>query len=306
MYCPLCSNRNIITVETISEELSMAQCMKCYLIFSSNMNINFNYNEEKTHYRWEIKIVIEQIRKLLNKKRIKILEIGSGDGRHLTKLKRIFKDKIELYATDLANHLVSPEICFIEFQELLRNKKIFLNKFDVVFAFHVLEHVPDPLLFLKQALSLLRPHGKLIISVPNPARITKKVFKKESWDNPPYHLTRWNKKVFKNVADLLKVSNCTVINSPFSIYDYYILIHDMKVCLSSKRNVIASISKTKRTRRVNTKIKGKFFPKFRIVIVKTISSFSAILGTLLWIGIYFYARINKSIYGMSLIAILKK
>ena len=241
MHCPLCANLDVVTIETISEDLSMAQCMKCYLIFSSDMNINFNYNEEKTHYRWEIKIVIKQIRKLLNKKKIKILEIGSGDGRHLTKLKRIFKNKIELYATDLANHITSPNIYFIEFQELLRNKKNFLNKFDIVFAFHVLEHVPDPLLFLEEALSLLRPHGKLIVSVPNPARMTKKVFKKESWDNPPYHLTRWNKKVFKHVADLLKVSNYTVINSPFSIYDYYILIHDMKVCLSSKRNVIASI-----------------------------------------------------------------
>lgn len=39
--------------------------------------------------------------------------------------------------------------------------------FDVIVAFHVLEHVQDPVGFLHQAMSRLRPHGLIYVRVPN-------------------------------------------------------------------------------------------------------------------------------------------
>lgn len=40
-------------------------------------------------------------------------------------------------------------------------------KFDMIIHFFVLEHIQDPLLFLKRQLELLKPNGKIIFEVPN-------------------------------------------------------------------------------------------------------------------------------------------
>ena len=43
----------------------------------------------------------------------------------------------------------------------------YFNQCDVVFSFDVIEHVEDPVLFLKQVKQLLAPNGELIIITPN-------------------------------------------------------------------------------------------------------------------------------------------
>ncbi|WP_289686459.1 class I SAM-dependent methyltransferase [Helicobacter rodentium] len=41
------------------------------------------------------------------------------------------------------------------------------NKYDVITAFHVIEHLQDPIEILQQLASLLKENGKMIIEVPN-------------------------------------------------------------------------------------------------------------------------------------------
>ena len=40
-------------------------------------------------------------------------------------------------------------------------------KFDLIIHFFVLEHIADPLTFLKKLLSLLKKNGKIVFEVPN-------------------------------------------------------------------------------------------------------------------------------------------
>lgn len=60
------------------------------------------------------------------------------------------------------------------------------GKFDAVFLFSVLEHIPEPLQFFSTAKKLLKADGKLIISVPNSSYfllfyILRKSLKIEPW-----------------------------------------------------------------------------------------------------------------------------
>ncbi len=63
------------------------------------------------------------------------------------------------------------------------------QRFDVVTAFEVLEHNPNPLEFIRTLSQAVLPKGFLAISVPNRNRWP--AFRYD-WDNPPNHLTRWS------------------------------------------------------------------------------------------------------------------
>jgi 2-polyprenyl-3-methyl-5-hydroxy-6-metoxy-1,4-benzoquinol methylase len=62
--------------------------------------------------------------------------------------------------------------------------------FDVVCAFQVLEHVPDPVAMAAAATRCLRPGGRLVVSVPNRERL--RLGGLDPLDHPPHHVTRWS------------------------------------------------------------------------------------------------------------------
>jgi SAM-dependent methyltransferase len=69
------------------------------------------------------------------------------------------------------------------------------GRYDVVSMIEVLEHLDDPVGFLRLAGRLLKPGGRLLIAVPDTRRRTP--FGRDSWDYPPHHLTRWSPKALR-------------------------------------------------------------------------------------------------------------
>jgi SAM-dependent methyltransferase len=63
--------------------------------------------------------------------------------------------------------------------------------FDVVCAFQVLEHVPDPREFVAAGLACLRPGGRLILSVPGDESFVGRE-RHNLLNLPPHHVTRWS------------------------------------------------------------------------------------------------------------------
>ena len=63
------------------------------------------------------------------------------------------------------------------------------RRFDVVTFFEVLEHLDEPLEFLRKVKTVLKPGGYIALSVPNRRR-TLDIHGIE--DNPPHHLTKWD------------------------------------------------------------------------------------------------------------------
>jgi SAM-dependent methyltransferase len=67
------------------------------------------------------------------------------------------------------------------------------GRFDVVTAFHVLEHVPDPVAMLRRMLQWLAPGGVLIVEVPNAGGLGAALFGK-AWAGLelPRHLSHFS------------------------------------------------------------------------------------------------------------------
>ena len=71
--------------------------------------------------------------------------------------------------------------------------------FDVVTAFQVLEHAPDPVAFLRACLALLKPGGTLVIGVPDHESYLGNL-RNFVLNAPPHHVTWWNQKSLTRLA----------------------------------------------------------------------------------------------------------
>jgi len=97
----------------------------------------------------------------------KILEIGSGYGFVLEFLNRLGYDvkgiEISKERRKISKRITSAPI--LNFNLLLSKPKI--GKFDTLMMFQVLEHISNPVDFLKNTKKLLKNKGKIVIEVPN-------------------------------------------------------------------------------------------------------------------------------------------
>jgi 2-polyprenyl-3-methyl-5-hydroxy-6-metoxy-1,4-benzoquinol methylase len=98
----------------------------------------------------------------------KVLELGFGEGNFTEELS---KQEISLTVVEGSSVLVekAKEIYGnrIRFECALFEQYKPQNKFDVIVATHVLEHVDDPVSLLKTMKNWLNDNGKIIIIVPN-------------------------------------------------------------------------------------------------------------------------------------------
>lgn len=208
-------------------DYEMRICENCSLIFANPLipgdnnfyNLVTKQNNYYTKFRWEYGKVMEIINK--NAEKI-ILDIGCGDGYFLELLKNeknirgigidttetsinICKHKgLEGYCTDLKKFIIS------------RNTKDNKLYFDYVVAFHLLEHISDPLGFMEDVKKILKPGGKILISTPlSPMSFEYSWF--DPLNNPPHHMTRWSVKSYQKLATKLKMNVTFYLPTPNNI-----------------------------------------------------------------------------------------
>jgi SAM-dependent methyltransferase len=86
---------------------------------------------------------------------------------------------------------------------------------DAVFAFQVLEHVPDPRAFLLSMLAATKPGGLVVFSVPN-----EDSFLHHEVNNvtnlPPHHATRWSDATFERLGSTVGAQRVAVSYEPLT------------------------------------------------------------------------------------------
>jgi 2-polyprenyl-3-methyl-5-hydroxy-6-metoxy-1,4-benzoquinol methylase len=139
-----------------------------------------------------------------DKNSARILEIGSGLGYLVFALIRAEYDAVGLDTSQTAvnfakenygNHYLCTNLL-----EYSRNNP---ESFDIVILAEVLEHVDNPLNFIKLILSLLKPNGKIIITTPN-----KSFYKEAIWasDSPPVHFWWFSEESMNHIAEAVNMS----------------------------------------------------------------------------------------------------
>ncbi len=190
-----------------NDTLDVLECNNCGLVFLSNLgHIDESYYEDSSMSEgldvkeWLNETCVDDERRfefvkemIINKD---IIDFGSGAGGFLLKAKEVAKSvtAIEL-DNKIAEHYKQNNILRVTEINSLENER-----YDVITAFHVLEHLSEPIEILKLLVFKLKKGGKLIVEVPNSEDALLTIYKNEAFSNFTYwspHLFFYNSKTLQ-------------------------------------------------------------------------------------------------------------
>lgn len=148
-----------------------------------------------------------------------VIDVGAGDGLFLEALRdrgvgaigidfREGASEWNEKTDDCANQVVRFAVDLNDPAERTAAAVRFGGSADWVTAFHVLEHLTEPVAFVRFLRDLVGGCGSLAVSVPNRHRFDPAA--SQPLDCPPHHLTRWSKKNLEILGRSVGAATCQV------------------------------------------------------------------------------------------------
>ena len=107
----------------------------------------------------------------------RVLDVGCGSGGFLQRMQSIGWQvegvELDASAAQLAAASISGPVHVAD----LAGAGLAADRFDAVTMSHVIEHVPDPLGYLREAFRVCRPGGRLVLATPNAKALGHRVFR---------------------------------------------------------------------------------------------------------------------------------
>ena len=228
LCCPLCHSENINEIENIrvadlkksykrmvgdsisdefigTQDISFMYCVDCDLKFFNPaitgsetfyeklQKIDWYYMDEKDEYDYAKMFINEED---------SVLEIGSGKGAFSKKIKS--NNYIGLELSSKAIDIAAKDNISILNESIQKHAVNNSNKYDVVCAFQVLEHVADIKSFIESSIKCLKPNGILIYSIPSADSFVS-LAPNGILNMPPHHISWWSDKALSNLTDLFGI-----------------------------------------------------------------------------------------------------
>jgi SAM-dependent methyltransferase len=161
-------------------------------------------------FRWEYGQVAALLRaeKTVAAPDFKVLDVGCGKGDFLRSLD--FLPAQKKFALDLNEPAIRAcreqgfPACCGTVETAIAAGFLKPGEFPVVTSFHCLEHVSQPVEFVRELLRAAAPGGKLFLSTPySPMSFERDWF--DVLNHPPHHMARWNLGAYRKLAEVLGV-----------------------------------------------------------------------------------------------------
>ena len=198
------------------------RCKNCHLIYMNPMEKVSKTNEyyckaKNTHAptirECYLRTAKSQVRLIQKYARgTNLLDIGCAQGFFLfsaskvgytTKGIEISRDAVEYARGEFGLDVEAKPFEELRFAE---------NHFDVVTLWQVLEHVPYPLMILKEVHRILKPGGLLVVSTPNIEGRPAKILKKRWWDIKRLHLNQFTTKTLTDILQNAGFKNMSSVS----------------------------------------------------------------------------------------------
>jgi SAM-dependent methyltransferase len=147
-----------------------------------------------------------------------VLDVGCGEGAFLDLARKagLQTHGVELNAKAAAVARSKGHEVYDELLETILARKNYA-RFDFVTLWQVLEHVPDPVGFLKQCALFLKPSGYLALAVPSESAINMLCpYNPHCW--PPHHVTRWRVKDLRRAGEQAGLKFLSGGHDPANMY----------------------------------------------------------------------------------------
>lgn len=242
--CPLCKsakiqNHSIVTDHSISkEDFALVKCQSCELLFTSprpDKKHIWRYYESEDYISHSNRsaTVIDLIYKIVREISIRqkfnliqsisdgntLLDFGTGTGHFLYHMHRKGYEISAVEPNEKARKQLHDSIHNHVFENIneLDSKKTF----DVITAWHVIEHVHELLPTLKELKKRLNENGKLVLALPNHNSYDSKYYNKY-WAgyDVPRHLYHFNRYSITKLSEILKLKVLEV--HPMKFDSYYV------------------------------------------------------------------------------------
>ncbi len=199
-----------------NDKLSILECNNCSLVFLSSLDHidesfyeESNMSEGQNVQEWLNGTDIDDSRRfefvkefLINKD---IIDFGSGAGGFLLQAKKIAKSVVGVELDNkVREHYKNSSIDLVRDIRELKNES-----YDVITAFHVIEHLSDPIKILQELCLKLKKGGKLIFEIPNSDDALLSLYKNKAFSSFTYwspHLFLYNARtldiLFKKINGL--------------------------------------------------------------------------------------------------------
>jgi len=123
----------------------------------------------------------------------RLLDIGCGNGSYLALMKELGWQVAGIETDPVAAEIAGSNLRIPVHTGTLEDAPLDRASFDAVTAIHVLEHVADPLDFIRKACEFLKPGGMLVAVMPNIRSLGHRLFKKNWYKlDPPRHFTAFS------------------------------------------------------------------------------------------------------------------
>lgn len=241
--CPLCHGVKaeiLFSIKTPFSLFYLVQCKICDLTrtFPLLNEKSFHAHEISPYYGTDTNKFIPFIQKIRvelmrlragyylsfirDKVRVpKILDVGCAEGRLLSAFLEYGCQCWGIEHPSYPNKRFLNSNRIIYSQDDLKTIGLPEGSFDMIFLWHVLEHMDDPRLVISQLYKLLAPEGVLIMAVPNFSSIESRKFR-QSWFHLdiPWHKYHFNMKsieylMTKNHFRILKMSTLCLEQGPY-------------------------------------------------------------------------------------------
>ena len=204
-------------------------------LYEQLQRFEWYYMEDK----WEFTTALDILMPL--KANSRVLEVGIGQGAFLEKARNARFQVVGMELNQAAAKTARSKGLKVIEKDLASLYADDPSPWDSICAFQVLEHLPEPRMFLDDAIALLRPGGLLILSVPN-AAVARKLDPERNGllDQPPHHMSHWDEEVFRSLENFLPLKLRHVAFEPLANYHINWFIEAWRRQLQGKAGKLVS------------------------------------------------------------------
>lgn len=282
--CPLCGSKNIFTIEQlrcqeineyylsrfgISNALDMdiieyVHCGDCDLRFFDPM-ITGNEKFYQDLQRFEWYYMSDKPEFVLAKRYLPlsglVLEVGAGKAAFSEFVGKERYVGLE-YNDDAIQRADNAGIKLFK-ESIEDHATVKSNLYSAVVSFQVLEHVPNPAVFIKGCLDALKVGGHLILAVPNHGGLCG-LAQNSLLDLPPHHVSHWTEKTLRHIEKLYQLELVAIEQEEIS--EFHLEWAKKSKIESDLRKFLGM-----RSTLLDTSCYGKLISSISVIISKTIN-----------------------------------